>query len=78
MPDAMSFLAYDAGMIMFDAIKRAGSTDPDKIRNEIAKTKDYSGVTGKISINDQRNAIKPAVILEIKGGQFTYKETVNP
>lgn len=78
MPDAMSFLAYDAGMIMFDAIKRAGSTDAEKIKNELAKTKDFSGVTGKISINDQRNAVKPAVILEIKGGQFKYKETVQP
>lgn len=78
MPDAMSFLAYDAGMILFDAIKRAGTTDPEKVKNELAKTKDYMGVTGKISINEQRNAIKPAVILEIKGGQFKYKETVQP
>ncbi len=78
MPDAMSFLAYDAGMIMFDAIKRAGSTDAEKIRNELAKTRDFGGVTGKISINDQRNAVKPAVILEIKGGLFKYKETVQP
>lgn len=78
MPDAMSFLAYDAGMILFDAIKRAGTTDPEKVKNELAKTKDYSGVTGKISINEQRNAIKPAVILEIKGGEFKYKETVAP
>lgn len=78
MPDAMSFLAYDAGMILFDAIKRAGTVDPIKIKDEIAKTKDFQGVTGKISINDQRNAIKPAVILEIKGGQFKYKETVQP
>ncbi len=77
-PDAMSFLAYDAGMILFDAIKRAGSTEGDKVRNEIAKTKDFSGVTGKISMNDLRNAIKPAVILEIKGGQFKYKETIQP
>ena len=78
MPDAMSFLAYDAGMILFDAMKRAGTTDPEKVKNELAKTKDYAGVTGKISINDQRNAVKPAVILEIKGGEFKYKETVNP
>lgn len=78
MPDAMSFLAYDAGMILFDAIKRAGTLDPAKIKEEIAKTKDFQGVTGKISINDQRNAIKPAVILEIKGGQFKYKETIQP
>ncbi len=78
MPDAMSFLAYDAGLILFDAIKRAGSTDSQKIRDELAKTKDFQGVTGKITINEQRNAIKPAVILEIKGGQFKYKETVSP
>jgi branched-chain amino acid transport system substrate-binding protein len=78
MPDAMSFLSYDAGMILFDAIKRAGTVDPAKIKDEIAKTKDYQGVTGKISINDQRNAIKPAVILEIKGGEFKFKETVSP
>ncbi len=78
MPDAMSFLAYDAGLILFDAIKRAGSTDAARIREELAKTKDFAGVTGKITINDERNAIKPAVILEIKGGQFKFKETVSP
>jgi branched-chain amino acid transport system substrate-binding protein len=78
MPDAMSFLAYDAGMILFDAIKRSGTTDGQKVRDELAKTKDYQGVTGKITVNEQRNAIKPAVILEIKGGQFKYKETVSP
>ena len=78
MPDAMSFLAYDAGMIMFDAIKRAGSTDPEKIKNELAKTKDFKGVTGTITINDQRNAVKPAVILVIRDGQFKYKETIQP
>lgn len=78
MPDAMSFLSYDAGMILFDAIKRAGSTDAEKIKIELAKTKDFAGVTGKISINEQRNAVKPAVILEIKGGLFKYKETIQP
>jgi branched-chain amino acid transport system substrate-binding protein len=78
MPDAMSFLAYDAGMILFDAIKRAGSTEAEKIKNSLALTKDFSGVSGKISFNEQRNAIKPAVILEIRGGQFKYKETVSP
>ena len=77
-PDAMAFLAYDAGMILFDAIKRAGSLDKQKIRDEIAKTKDFKGVSGTISLNDQRNAVKPAVVLEIKGGQFKYKETVQP
>jgi branched-chain amino acid transport system substrate-binding protein len=78
MPDAMSFLAYDAGLILFDAMKRAGTTDAQKVRDELAKTKGFNGVTGKITINEQRNAVKPAVILEIKGGHFKYKETVAP
>ncbi len=77
-PDAMSFLAYDAGMILFDAIKRSGSTEGEKIKNELAKTKDYQGVTGVITINDQRNAVKPAVVLEVKNGKFVYKETIAP
>jgi branched-chain amino acid transport system substrate-binding protein len=74
----MSFLAYDAGLILFDAMKRAGTTDAQKVRDELAKTKGFNGVTGKITINEQRNAVKPAVILEIKGGHFKYKETVAP
>lgn len=77
-PDAMAFLAYDAGLILFEAMKKAGTTEPEKVKNELAKIKDFLGVTGKITINEQRNAIKPAVILEIKGGQFKYKETVSP
>jgi branched-chain amino acid transport system substrate-binding protein len=77
-PDAMSFLAYDAGMILFDAIKRAGDTNGEKIKNELARTKDFQGVTGVITINDQRNAVKPAVVLEIRDGKFKYKETIAP
>lgn len=77
-PDAMSFLAYDAGLVLFDAIKKAGSTEGEKIKNELAKTKDFQGVSGLITINEQRNAIKPAVVLEIKNGKFVYKETIAP
>jgi branched-chain amino acid transport system substrate-binding protein len=77
-PDAMAFLSYDAGILLFDAIKRANSTDGEQIKNQLAKTVNFQGVTGNITINDQRNAIKPAVVLEIKGGKFKYKETINP
>ncbi|MCB0727601.1 MAG: ABC transporter substrate-binding protein [Ignavibacteria bacterium] len=77
-PDAMSFLAYDAGMILFDAIKKAGNTEGVNIKNELAKTKDYPGITGVITINEDRNAIKPAVVLEVKDGKFVYKETIAP
>jgi branched-chain amino acid transport system substrate-binding protein len=61
-----------------DAITRAGSVESEKLRAAIAATKDFPGVTGKITINEERNAIKPAVVLKIQNGKFVYVETVNP
>jgi branched-chain amino acid transport system substrate-binding protein len=77
-PDAMAALGYDSAMILFDAIKRAGSAEPAKIRDALAATKDFEGVTGKITINDKRDAVKSAVILQVQNGQFKYLETVSP
>jgi branched-chain amino acid transport system substrate-binding protein len=74
----MAALGYDSVLILADAIKRAGSTDGSKIRDALAATRDFQGVTGKMTIDGERNARKPAVILEIKGGKFIYRETVNP
>ncbi len=75
-PDALAALAYDAARILGDAITRAGSTDGAKVRDEIAETKDFPGVTGSISINADRNAVKPAVILKIENGKFLLVETI--
>ncbi len=77
-PDAMAALGYDSAMILADAIKRAGSTDGAKVAAALAATKDFAGITGKITIDANRNASKPAVILTIKDGQFKYVETIAP
>jgi branched-chain amino acid transport system substrate-binding protein len=77
-PDAMAALGYDSAMILADAMKRAGSTDGPKVRDALAATKDFDGVTGKITINEKRDATKSAVILQVKDGKFHYLETVNP
>ena len=77
-PDALAGLGYDSAMVLFEAIKRAGSTDGKKIRDEIARTKDHAGVTGKITLDSERNANKPAVVLEIRGGKFLFRETIGP
>jgi branched-chain amino acid transport system substrate-binding protein len=77
-PDAMAALGYDSAMLLFDAIKRAGSTDGEPLRQAIASTKNFPGVTGTISLDEKRNANKPAVMLEIKDGKFRYVETVTP
>jgi branched-chain amino acid transport system substrate-binding protein len=77
-PDAMAALGYDSAMVLADAIKRAGSTAGPKVRDALAATKDFQGVTGKMTLDANRNARKPAVIIELKSGKFVYKETVNP
>jgi len=77
-PDAMAALGYDATNLLFDAIKRAGSTESAGLRTAIASTKDFPGVTGSITLDEKRNASKPAVILVVKDGKFRYVETVTP
>jgi branched-chain amino acid transport system substrate-binding protein len=77
-PDALAGLGYDSAMVLFEAIKRAGSTEGIKIRDAIAQTKGFAGVTGTITLNAERNADKPAVVLEIKEGKFIYRETIAP
>lgn len=77
-PDAMAVLGYDAAYVLVDAIKRANSTDPEKIREALAATKDFPAVTGSLTLNEKHDAVKSAVILEMKDGKQTYKETVKP
>jgi len=77
-PNALAALAYDATWILAEAMKRAGTFDPAKIRDALASTKDYPGVTGRITINKDRNAVKPAVVLQVKGDSFRYYQTVKP
>ncbi len=77
-PDSMAPLAYDAALIVADAIRRAGSTDGAKIRAALAATKNFPGVTGRTDLDAQRNASKSAVMLVVKNGKPTYVETVSP
>jgi branched-chain amino acid transport system substrate-binding protein len=77
-PDALSALGYDAARILIDAFRRAGTTEPVKVRDALAQTVDFPGVTGKITLDKDRNAVKPAVVLRVKNGKLEYVETVNP
>jgi branched-chain amino acid transport system substrate-binding protein len=76
-PDALAALGYDATNIMLDAIQRAGKTDGAAIKDALAKT-DLQTVTGHVKFDGDRNPVKSAVIIEIKGGKQVFKTTVNP
>ncbi len=77
-PDAMAALGYDAAMVVFDAIRRAGSTDCTKIRDMLATTVDFPGIAGKTTIDAERNARKSAVIISIENSKLVFRETVQP
>ncbi|WP_309685023.1 ABC transporter substrate-binding protein [Armatimonas sp.] len=77
-PASLVAQGYDAMMILADAIKRAGSIERKKVRDALAQTKDYVAVTGKITIDENRNANKSAVVLQISGAEFKYVKTVDP
>lgn len=75
-PAAVTALGYDAYILILDAIKRANSTDPVKIREAIAATKDFPGAAGPVTLDANGDAVKDAVIKTVKDGKFTYMDTV--
>jgi branched-chain amino acid transport system substrate-binding protein len=77
-PDAMAVLGYDAAKILFDAMKRAGSADSIKIRDALAQTQKFPGVSGEITIDKDRNAQKRIVVLKIEEGKIKFADAMNP
>ncbi|MCE5285281.1 MAG: ABC transporter substrate-binding protein [Pelosinus sp.] len=77
-PSALSALGYDGALMIIDAIKRANSAEPEKIREALEKTKDLQVVTGILTLDASHNPVKSAVVIEMKDGKQTFKEKVNP
>lgn len=75
-PDALAALGYDTLHLIADAVKRAGTTEGDKVKEQLAKTTNFPGVTGNITLDENRNAQKPIVMLKIVGGKPTYLTSV--
>ena len=67
--DMVGASSYDAFMILVNAVQRAG-TDPKAIQKALLETKDYNGLTGKISRFVQGEVVKPVQIQVVKGGKF--------
>ncbi|WP_432406102.1 ABC transporter substrate-binding protein [Wukongibacter sp. M2B1] len=77
-PAAVTALAFDAYLLALDAIKRADSTDPTAIRDALAETKEFPGAAGVVTLDENGDAVKSAVIKTVKDGKFTYLTTVEP
>ncbi len=77
-PDSLAPLAYDALMILADALTRAGGTDGPALQKALAATRDFPGVTGRTTIDRERNASKSAAIITIDQGRPRFVQSVQP
>jgi len=77
-PNAFHALGADAYFVLLDAITRANSMKGESIRAALATTKDFPAISGKLSIGEDGNAVKPMVINVVKNGKFEYLTTVTP
>lgn len=82
-PDTMAALGYDAALIMVAAIEKSGVTTADaesrsRLRDALAQTKNFSGVTGNTSLDEQRKVVRPAIMLQVKDKKFAYVTTIKP
>jgi branched-chain amino acid transport system substrate-binding protein len=77
-PDSLAALGYDAAKVLADAMRKAGQLEGPSIRDQIAATKDFPGVTGAITLGPDRNPTgKRLVILEVKNGEVELKDTID-
>ncbi|HYX91429.1 MAG TPA: ABC transporter substrate-binding protein [Myxococcaceae bacterium] len=77
-PDSLAALGYDATRVAIQALRQAKQADGPSIRDAIARTKDFPGVAGTITIDEKRNAVKPAVVLKVTGGKTEVVASVAP
>ena len=77
-PDGLAALGYDAARVMFEAMDRAPSLGGKDLAAAIAATREFAGVTGKITLDGNRDAQKQAVVVQMRGGKPRYVATVVP
>ncbi len=77
-PDALGALGYDATRVGLDALRRSGGAGGPMLREQIARTRDFDGVTGRITLGPGRDAVKPAVIVKLVKGEPVFAAEVSP
>jgi branched-chain amino acid transport system substrate-binding protein len=78
LPDALGALGYDAAQVGIQGLRRAAGPGGAALREAIAATRDYDGVTGRISLGPDRNAVKSAVVVRMSQGQPVFVAEVSP
>lgn len=77
LPDSPAATAYNAASLMLEAIKKAGSTDGEKIK-EALKATDVDGISGHTKYDANRNTIMSGVVMKVEDGKQKFVRKVNP
>jgi branched-chain amino acid transport system substrate-binding protein len=77
-PDSLAALAFDAANVAVAALRKGKSLDGPDVRDALAQTKDFDGAAGKLTLDEKRNATKPAVVLKVENGKAVYAASVSP
>jgi branched-chain amino acid transport system substrate-binding protein len=78
LPDALGALGYDAARVGIDALRRSGGSGGAALREQIARTREFEGITGRITLGPERDAMKSAVIVKLVRGEPTFAAEVSP
>ncbi|MCR1899647.1 ABC transporter substrate-binding protein [Irregularibacter muris] len=76
--DAFNALGYDLAYLLANAIERAGEANPEKVKEALASTVDFKGITGTLSMDENHNPVKAVTILEVKDGAPTFLKKLEP
>ena len=77
-PDAFNALGYDLAKFVADGISRAEKPDGESVRNALAETKEFHGVTGTITVDENHNAVKDIIVIQMENGKQANSERIKP
>jgi len=77
-PVGLAALTYDSVQLIADAITRAGSTERTALKQALAATRNFSGVTGRTTLDAHRDAVKEAAIITVRDGHCVFVDSIKP
>lgn len=77
-PESGAALGYDAARVGLAALGRTGGTSGAALRDALAQTSGFDGVTGRITLGPDRDAVKSALVLKIHGGRAVFVRELPP
>lgn len=78
LPDSLSALGYDAARVGIAALRASGGVGGSALRAAIGSTRDFDGVTGRLTLGADRNVVKSAVVVRVVRGEPTFFAEVLP